>query len=211
MRTRFSHEGSVAKGVAQALAHETSAAKGVARALAHELVPGGVMVWAVVAGHAGAPLTGAGHTGAGPAAHAGAAGAGAMLGAALVLAVLSFAYAPSARSQHWAREHLTDLWATLLLMAALAFVPMTGAESTFQPAGNLDSAPLTAHLGHGMGSLAFPTGGVAGFGALAVVAVVAVVAAWVLARTLLARRAWRIHSLVSAVACGTGLAWMLLA
>jgi hypothetical protein len=177
------------------ISHETSAAGDVSRALAHELAPAAVMVWAVVAGHGASAAT--------------------MVAAALALGILSFAYAPLARSRHWAREHLADLWAMLLLMSTLALTPMSRAESTFLTPANVDSAPLTTQVGHGMGT---GMGGGMGPGAssavgvtLSAFAALAVVAAWVVVRVLLARRAWRIHSLVSAIACGAGLLWMLLA
>jgi len=184
------------RGAGPRFSHETSAVAGVARALAHEIAPAAVMVWAVLAGHVS--------------------GSGPMLGATLALALISFAYAPLARTRHWAREHLADLWAMLLLMVALALAPVSGAESTFPHPGNVDSAPLTSGLAHGMGMGGDGMGMGGAFSADAPAAVVwgmaalVVIVGWVLARVLLARRAWGIHSLVSAAACGAGLAWMLL-
>jgi hypothetical protein len=166
------------------------------RALAHGALPAGAMVWATLAGHEPA----------------------AMVAAALALALLSFAYAPLARTRAWAREHLADLWAMLLLMAAMA---LTRAESTFPPAGKVDLPRVGAYLhdmSAGFGMLG--AGGMLGTGAAsaagatsaaASATAVVVVVAWVLARALLARRRWRIHSLVSFAVCGAGLAWMLLA
>jgi hypothetical protein len=172
------------------------------RALAHGVLPAGAMVWATLAGHEPA----------------------AMVAAALALALLSFAYAPLARTRAWAREHLADLWAMLLLMAVMA---LSRAESTFPLAGKVDMPRVGAYLhdmsaGFGMlgaggmlgtgESAAGAAGGAAGAtSAAASAAAVAVVVAWALARALLARRGWRIHSLVSFAVCGAGLAWMLLA
>ncbi|MFF1877258.1 hypothetical protein [Leifsonia sp. NPDC058230] len=175
----FSHEaGPSARGGAAAIA--------AGRALAHEVLPMAVMAWAVLAGH----------------------GSAAMAAAAIALALLSFAYAPLARANHWAREHLADLWAMLLLMAAMA---LSRGDSTFPGAGNVDVPRVGAHAhvlsaGFGMGG----TGGMGGAGSATAV-VVAVVVAWALARAFLACRGWRIHSLVSAVVCGAGLVWMLAA
>jgi hypothetical protein len=166
------------------------------RALAHGVLPAGAMVWATLAGHEPA----------------------AMVAAALALALLSFAYAPLARTRAWAREHLADLWAMLLLMAVMA---LSRAESTFPPAGKVDMPRVGAYLhdmSAGFGMLG--AGGMGGAGAASAASAttaavsaagIVVVVAWVLARALLARRRWRIHSLVTFVLCGAGLAWMLLA
>ncbi|MCU1420441.1 MAG: hypothetical protein JWN36_92 [Microbacteriaceae bacterium] len=164
--------------------------------LTHGVLPAGAMVWATLAGHEPA----------------------AMIAAALALALLSFAYAPLARTRAWAREHLADLWAMLLLMAVMA---LSRAESTFPPTGKVDVPRVGAYLhdmSAGFGMLG--AGGMLGTGAAsaagatsaaASATAVVVVVAWVLARALLARRRWRIHSLVSFAVCGAGLAWMLLA
>ncbi|WP_431279553.1 hypothetical protein [Leifsonia poae] len=152
-------------------------------ALAHEVIPAGVMVWAVLAGHTPAP----------------------MVVAAVTLALVSFAYAPFARTRAWAREHVVDLWAMLLLMSVMAVGVSSRVESSFPGAANLQSTRLTDHA-HRMGGMGAGAG--AGVGAAAAAAAVIVVA-WVLARVLLARRGWRIHSIVSFGMCGAGLAWML--
>jgi hypothetical protein len=159
--------------------HEATAAATL-RALAHEALPASLMAWAVLAGHEPA----------------------AMVAAALILALLSFAYAPLARTRPWVREHLADLWAMLLLMAVMA---LSRGESTFPAAGNVDLPRVSAHA-HGM-SADFGMGGAGAMSAAAI----AVVVAWALARVLLARRGWRIHSLVSVAVCGTCLVWMLVA
>jgi hypothetical protein len=62
-----------------------------------------------------------------------------------------------------------------------------------------------------LGTGAIADGAAGATSAAASAAAVAVVIAWALARALLARREWRIHSLVSFAVCGAGLAWMLLA
>lgn len=152
--------------------HESS----VLWSLAHEALPAAVMVGAVLAGH----------------------GAAAMTGAAVLLALVSFGYAPLARTRHWAREHLVDLWAMLLLMAAMGGMGV-GAGSAVD-AGR-------AMSGHGMGGLALGSAGL--LGPLGPVAPLGVVVVWIAARVLLARRGWRIHSVVSAAVCGAGLVWML--
>jgi hypothetical protein len=124
-----------------------------------------------------------------------------MMAAALTLALLSFGYAPLARTRVWAREHLADLWAMLLLMAVMA---LGRAEPTFPNTGNIDSARLASGHGHGMG------GAGAGIVGLSGLAAIALVAGWALARVLIARRGWHTRSLVSAAVCGAGLLWMLL-
>ncbi|WP_223694290.1 hypothetical protein [Leifsonia poae] len=145
----------------------------LSRALAHEALPAGVMVWAIAAGNSAAATT----------------------AAALTLALLSFAYAPLARTRHWAREHLADLWAMLLLMAVMAVSSPSASD-----AGSTGSSEGMS--GHRMGMGALSAG-------ISMAAAFAVVAVWVLARVLLARRLWRFHSLASAAVCGAGLLWML--
>lgn len=150
--------------------------------LAQEAAPVAVMVWVVAIGHSGA----------------------AMLAGGLALALLSIAYAPAARRRLWAREHLVDLWAMVLVMLLLAVsggVPSGGATP---------DAPAGHSHGHAALSLGAGAAGAGSAGAaLSAVAVLAVVLAWVLGRALVARGGWRIHSLVSALVCGAGLAWML--
>ncbi len=148
--------------------------------LAHEAAPAAVMVWAVAVGHSGA----------------------AMVAGGLALALLSIAYAPAARRRLWAREHLVDLWAMVLVMLLLVLgrgAPVDAAVPD-APAGHAH-----AHAALSLGAAG--TGG--GVAALSIVAVLAVLLGWVLGRVLVARGGWRIHSLVSAIVCGAGLAWML--
>jgi hypothetical protein len=149
--------------------------------IAQEAAPVAVMVWVVTIGHSGA----------------------AMLAGGLALALLSIAYAPSARRRLWAREHLVDLWAMVLVMLLLAVsggVPSGGAGP---------DAPAGHSHGHAALSLGAGASGAGGAGsALGAIGVLAVVLAWVLGRVLVARGGWRIHSLVSALVCGAGLAWM---
>lgn len=147
---------------------------GAARALAHEAVPAGVMAAAVLGGHT----------------------AGAMVAAAGALVLLSFGYAPLARTKHWAREHLADLWAMLLVMATMAFM------ATGTLPGSAGTAAHAHRMGGSPGSLALS--------AAAPGAMLVVVVGWIAVRALLARRGWHIHSAVSAGACGAGLAWMLM-
>ena len=149
-----------------------------AAALLHEVVPAGLMASAVLAGHTAVTMT----------------------AAALALMLLSFGYAPLARSRHWAREHLADLWAMVLLMVAMVF-----AGGHPAPGGGRADVGGTAAHEHGVV-------GVVGAAPAwtAVAAGIAVVGVWLIARTLLARRAWRLHSLVSLALCGSGLVWMLL-
>ena len=155
--------------------------------LAQEAAPAAVMVWVIAVGHSGA----------------------AMLAGGLALALLSIAYAPAARRRLWAREHLVDLWAMVLVM--LVLVVSRGATAS----GGVPDAP--AGHSHGLaalslgagGALSAVAGGAGAGGALSAVAVLAVVLAWMLGRALVARGGWRIHSVVSALVCGAGLAGML--
>lgn len=135
----------------------------------------GVMGAAALAGHGSAP----------------------MLGAAFVLAAVSFAYAPLARTKAWAREHVVDLWAMVLVMVAQAVAEAPGGAG----AGGMSG--MSGMAGHGLVSPAVT--------ATAATATTAILLAWLIARAVLARRGWRIHSLVSFVGCGACLAWMLLA
>lgn len=173
-----------------------------AGALVHEAAMVGVMVAVMAAAAA------VGH------------GAAPMLGAAFVLALVSFGYAPLARTRAWAREHVADLWAMLLVMGVQA----VGAEASGAGMGGAGMAGMGGHslTGHGIATTptltasalatlpatAAPT--LPATAALTNSAIAAVLLAWLLARVLLARRVWRIHSAVSLAGCGACLLWMLL-
>ncbi|MFJ8894987.1 hypothetical protein ACIRCZ_10400 [Leifsonia sp. NPDC102414] len=142
-----------------------------------------------------------------------------MLGAALVFAALSFGYAPLARTRAWAREHVVDLWAMVLVMIAQAVG--AGASGAAGVGGMAGMAGTTGMAGHGLGATAVATAAVSTATASTTattaasltltITTTAILLAWLIARAVLARRGWRIHSLVSLVGCGACLAWMLLA
>ncbi|WP_205288770.1 hypothetical protein [Leifsonia aquatica] len=156
---------------------ERTSRHGLAVALAHEVPPAALMVLACLAGS--------------PAA---------LCAAAVGLALLSIAYARAARTSAFAREHLADLWAMLLVMVGAAF---TGAGAVAGAGGGAvrgatarDADPVSHHH---LAVAAAP---------LAIALVVAAVTGWVVVRVLLARRAVRAHTIVSAVVCGGMLAAM---
>lgn len=134
-----------------------------------------------------------------------------MLGAALVLAALSFGYAPLARTRAWAWEHVVDLWAMVLVMIAQA----VGAGAS----GAAGAGGMAGMAGHRLGATAVATAAAstatasttATTAASLTIITTAILLAWLIARAVLARRGWRIHSLVSLVGCGACLAWMLVA
>jgi hypothetical protein len=145
-----------------------------------------------------------------------------MLGAAFVFAALSFGYAPLARTRAWAREHVVDLWAMALVMIAQAVG--AGASSAAGAGGMAGMAGTTGMAGHGLGATAVATAAASTVTASTVTAsttattaasltiiTTAILLAWLIARAVLARRGWRIHSLVSLVGCGACLVWMLVA
>lgn|GEM_PF-2388692 len=148
-----------------------------------------------------------------------------MLGAALVFAALSFGYAPLARTRAWAREHVVDLWAMVLVMIAQAVG--AGAPGAAGAGGMAGMAGTTGMAGHGLGATAVATAAAstvtastvtasttattATTAASLIITTTAILLAWLTARAVLARRGWRIHSLVSLVGCGACLAWMLVA
>ncbi|KRC47043.1 hypothetical protein ASE16_16850 [Leifsonia sp. Root227] len=140
-----------------------------------------------------------------------------MLGAALVFAALSFGYAPLARTRAWAREHVVDLWAMVLVMIAQAVG--AGASGAAGAGGMAGMAGTTGMAGHGLGATAVATAAAstvtasttATTAASLTITTTAILLAWLIARAVLARRGWRIHSLVSLVGCGACLAWMLVA
>ncbi|GIT80857.1 hypothetical protein LLS1_25260 [Leifsonia sp. LS1] len=150
---------------------------GLLLALAHEVPPAAAMVWACAAGSAAA-----------------------LCGAAIALAVLSCVYARAARTSAWAREHVVDLWAMLLVMVGAAFAG-TGAAHTpgSHPPGLGRGASSLAHH-HLAGSLAAAP--------LAGALIAGAVCGWFVTRILLARRVVRPHTVVSAVVCGGMLAVM---
>jgi hypothetical protein len=148
-------------------------AHGVAVALAHEAPAAGLMLAACLAG-----------------------GAAALSAGALALALLSMGYARAARTSAFAREHLVDLWAMVLLLAGTAFAGQSA------PAGSAAGSVASASAGHRhLAGLADAP--------LAAVLVVGAAAGWVIGRLLLARRVRRPHTVVSAVVCGGMLAAML--
>lgn len=148
-------------------------------------------------------------------------GSAPMLGAAFVFAALSFAYAPLARTRAWAREHVVDLWAMVLVMVAQA---VAGASGWAGAGGMVGMAGMS---GHGLVDPAVTTAATAATAAATAataattaataattattITTAVILLAWLIARAVLARRGWRIHSLVSLVGCGACLVWMLLA
>lgn len=145
---------------------------GLAVALAHEAPPAALMLGACAAGS--------------PAA---------LCGAAVALALLSIAYARAARVSAFAREHVVDLWAMLLVMVGVAFAAAPGGAA---------SAPPAAGHHH----LATATATAPATSAVALALVVVAVGGWVAARAVLARRTLRAHTVVSAAVCGGMLAAM---
>ncbi|WP_349867161.1 hypothetical protein [Leifsonia sp. WHRI 6310E] len=149
---------------------------GLALALAHEMPPAALMIAGCLAGSAAA-----------------------LCAAALALALLSAGYARAARRSPFAREHVVDLWAMLLVMVGMAF------------AGSAErgSAAVSAVEAAGGGTGAAPHHhAVAASGPLAVGIVLVAVVGWLVARLLLARRVVRLHTVVSAAVCGGMLAAM---
>ena len=137
--------------------------------LAHELPPAVVMALSCVAGNAASLCAGA-----------------------VALALLACGYGRIARRSSFAREHVVDLWAMLLVMVGMAFCGAPGSASA-------DPVVASSHR-HLEGSIGGPFGP-----GLVVVAV----AGWMIGRLLLARRVRRLHTAVSAVVCGGMLVAML--
>lgn len=145
-------------------AHPRGATHRTVGTLVHELPPSAVMALACLAGDAAA-----------------------LCAAAVALALLACGYGRMARSSAFAREHVVDLWAMLLVLVGMAF---SGGEVAGGPAVAPTVASPHRHLA---ASIAGPVGP-----ALIVVAV----AGWTVGRLLLARRVRRLHTAVSAVVCG---------
>lgn len=138
--------------------------------LVHELPAAGVMALACAAGNAAALCAGA-----------------------VVLALLACGYGRIARRSPFAREHVVDLWAMLLVMVGMAF------SAAPVPAGVVGSAVASPHR-HLDPSFGGPFGP-----ALVAIAVTG----WLIGRLVLARRVRRLHTVVSAAVCGGMLVAML--
>ncbi|MFJ3489486.1 hypothetical protein [Leifsonia aquatica] len=150
---------------------------GFALALAHETPPAALMIAGCLAGSAAA-----------------------LCAAALALALLSAGYARAARRSPFAREHVVDLWAMLLVMVGMAFAG---------PAARGSAAVSAVEAAGGAGTGAAPHHhAIAASGPLATGIVVVAVVGWLVARLLLARRVVRLHTVVSAAVCGGMLAAM---
>jgi hypothetical protein len=137
--------------------------------LVHELPAAGVMALACAAGNAAALCAGA-----------------------VALALLACGYGRIARRSPFAREHVVDLWAMLLVMVGMAF------SAAPVPAGVVGSVAVAPH--RHLASVGGPVGP-----ALVAIAVVG----WLIGRLLLARRVRLLHTAVSAAVCGGMLVAML--
>lgn len=169
--------GRAANGAA-AVAHRPHGA--VATSLAHGVAPLLLMVAPMLTGHAPA----------------------AVLGSVMCLVVLSVGYAPRARTDRWAREHVFDLWVMVLVMLLPLWGNTGGGHHGGWRQGAMPACE-TALNGCSVLSVSGHTG------------LIGIVAAWGLVRALLIMRsksrADAASSAASGAVCALGLAWMLLA
>lgn len=124
------------------------------------------------------------------------------LGSVMCLVVLSVGYAPRARTERWAREHVFDIW----VMALVMLLPLWGNAAGGHHGGwgqSVVSACETALRGCSVLSVSGHTG------------IVGIVAVWGVVRALLIMRsksrADAVSSAASGAVCSLGLVWMLLA
>ncbi len=139
----------------------------------------------------------------------------ALAASALGLAALSMGYARLARLRVWARDHVVDLWAMALLMLAMLWSGIgagSGAgTASWIGVGARSHAANGDALGRAIATVT-PVGHQHALAVMGSSGVMVVVALWVCIRLVSAiRTGVHAHSVASAVICGGGMVWMLVA